>query len=156
MDERDDELNDDLADDFADTEPEDEVDAPFAIPGEAAPPPYSDMEDSDRAAQPLPQIFKRAAPVQRTRRRPPESQAIYQSAPLPAGRGYGCADVITALFLLATVLVISYTILLIANPRSPLNPFPYPTLPPVFVLASPFPTDTPTMTFTPEPFTATP
>ncbi len=75
---------------------------------------------------------------------------------LSSGRGYGCADVITAIFLLLTVLVASVTILLIANPRSPLNPFPAPTFPAVSVLASPLPTETATETFTPEPYTPTP
>jgi hypothetical protein len=46
--------------------------------------------------------------------------------------------------------------LLIANPRSPLNPFPAPTFPFVSVLATPLPTATATETFTPEPYTPTP
>jgi hypothetical protein len=75
---------------------------------------------------------------------------------LSSSRGYGCADVITAIFLLLTVLVASVTILLIANPQSALNPFPAPTFPAVIVLASPLPTETATETFTPEPYTPTP
>lgn len=79
-----------------------------------------------------------------------------QQPQLSSGRGYACADVITAIFLLLTVLVASVTILLIANPRSPLNPFPAPTFPAVSVLASPLPTETATETFTPEPYSPTP
>ncbi len=92
-----------------------------------------------------------APPVGTRRRRPVQSAP----PPPPTGRGYACADVITAIFLLLTILVLSATILLIANPRSPLNPFPPPTFPALLVLASPFPTDTPTQTLTPEPATPT-
>jgi hypothetical protein len=73
----------------------------------------------------------------------------------PRRRGYGCADVITALFLLMTVLVVSGTILLLQNPQSPLNPLPPPTFPPQQVLATLPPTETPTETPTNEPPTPT-
>lgn len=94
-------------------------------------------------------------PITGTRRRPramPPRQRDY--AP-PRRRGYGCADVITAVFLLLTVLVISLTVLLIQNPYSPLNPFPPLTLAPVMVIATPLPTETPSDTPTPEPPTPT-
>ncbi len=94
-----------------------------------------------------------------TRRRRPETyqEDAYQDVqPLsPGGRGYGCADVITAIFLLLMVFVIAFTILLIGNPYSALNPFPPPTPLKFLVLASPLPTNTPTATFTPEPPTPT-
>jgi hypothetical protein len=95
-----------------------------------------------------------------TRRRPPPARSSH-AASQPAlssvpRRGYACADVITALFLLLTVLSASVTILLLANPASPLNPLPVPTFPSVLVIASPWPSDTPTRTFTPEPATRTP
>ncbi len=106
-----------------------------------------DDEYEDEAVAPPP-------PPVGTRRRPVRAPA---APPMPpSGRGYGCADVITAIFLLLTVLSVSITILLIANPRSSLNPLPYPTYPPILVLASPLPTDTPTSTPTPEPATPTP
>jgi hypothetical protein len=91
-----------------------------------------------------------------TRRRRRRTIPPPQQPQLSSGRGYACADVITAIFLLLTVLVASATILLIANPRSPINPFPAPTFPAVSVLASPLPTETATDTFTPEPSTPTP
>lgn len=79
-----------------------------------------------------------------------------EAQPLPPRRrGSGCADMITAIFLLLTVLVISWLILLLANPQSPLNPLPPATMPPLLVLASPEPSGTPTPSFTPEPPTAT-
>src|SRR5258706_3231169 len=100
-----------------------------------------------------------SAPVSTRRRRPddePAESMEYIAPRAPTGRGYGCADVITAIFLLLSVASVSLTILLIANPYSPLNPFPPATLPRPIVLASPRPTDTPTITFTPRPPTATP
>ena len=64
-----------------------------------------------------------------------------ESEPLPR-RGYGCADVITALFILASIFVVSITVLLLSNPRTPFNPFPPPT--PVeriiYVTETPLPT----------------
>ncbi|MEP7287525.1 MAG: hypothetical protein ABI947_17340 [Chloroflexota bacterium] len=76
--------------------------------------------------------------------------------PIAEGRGYACADVITALFLLMTIAVCAVTVLLYANPQSPLNPFPPPTWEAIKVIATDPPTNTPTATFTPLPFTATP
>ncbi len=92
-------------------------------------------------------------PPVRTRRRPPSQQEYPQE---PPDRDYGCADVITALFLLMTVTICAFTALLIAFPRSPLNPFPPPTFPALMVIASPLPTNTATTTFTPLPATETP
>jgi len=118
----------------------------------------ADLDEDDYAADEDEEAYADAQtappPPVGTRRRPVR-QPAYPVTP-PPGRGYGCADVITAIFLLLTVLSVSITILLIANPRSPLNPLPYPTFPPVLVLASPIPTDTPTHTPTPEPPTPTP
>jgi len=64
-------------------------------------------------------------------------------------------DIVTAIFLLLTVAVIAFVALLIANPRSPLNPLPQPTLIAIVVQATDLPTYTPTATFTPGPPTAT-
>jgi hypothetical protein len=65
-------------------------------------------------------------------------------------------DLITAVFLLGTIAVIAFVLLLVANPRSPLNPLPRPTLPPILVQATEPPTLTPSMTYTPLPPTVTP
>ena len=93
-----------------------------------------------------------------TRRRPPQQDYDDEQsdAPLPR-RGYGCADVITALFLLATIFVVSITVLLLSNPHTPFNPLPPPTPVEIFVYVTetPLPTLTPSMTFTPEPPTPT-
>jgi hypothetical protein len=70
--------------------------------------------------------------------------------------GSGCADVITAIFLILTVSVIAITVLLIANPQSPLNPLPPSPLPTIIVLATAAPTNTPTKTDTPLPASPTP
>ncbi len=111
---------------------------------------YEDEEEVEEEALLPPQRpTRRPAPAGTRRRRT-------AAPPPPPSRGYGCADVITAIFLLLTVLVCSGTILLIANPRSPLNPFPNPTNPALMVIASPLPTNTPTQTFTPLPATLTP
>jgi hypothetical protein len=127
--------NPDDYDDYDDAE-EDEYDEEY----EDTPPPPPPPRRTSRA---------RAVPPGSTRRRsaPP---------PPPPSRGYGCADVITAIFLLLTVLVISITVLLIANPKSALNPFPNPTQVSQLVIATDLPTRPPTMTFTPLPATFTP
>ncbi|HVO41405.1 MAG TPA: hypothetical protein VMT34_02225 [Aggregatilineales bacterium] len=76
---------------------------------------------------------------------------------LPArSRGSGCADVITAIFLILTVGVVAYSILLYANPQSVLNPFPPATPQVILVIPTDPPTNTPTKTFTPLPATYTP
>ncbi len=117
--------------------------------------------DEPRSAFDLPDSSMRHP---RTRRRPPVRRArpsppSYEEAPMeyapPVRRGSGCADVITSIFLLLTVAVVAVTILLIANPRSPLNPFPPATYPAVLILATDPPTLTPTETFTPIPPTPT-
>lgn len=91
----------------------------------------------------------------RTRRKaPPSSAPHYTDEPPPSG--YGCADVITAIFILLSVGVVALTILLIANPYAPINPFPPPTPLPLLVLATPEPTLTPSATFTAEPPTLPP
>lgn len=94
-----------------------------------------------------------------TRRRPPQQayeDEAYDDPQMPR-RGYGCADVITALFLLGTIFVVSITVLLLSNPHTPFNPFPPPTAVEliVYITETPLPTLTPSMTFTPEPPTPT-
>ncbi len=117
---------------------------PPAASGEAAP------SDEPLSAYDLP-----PAPVVRTRRKAPQSSAPqYTDEPLTSG--YGCADMITAFFILLSVGVMVLTILLIANPYVPINPFPPPTPLALLVLASPEPTLTPSATFTAEPPTAPP
>ncbi len=64
-------------------------------------------------------------------------------------------DVITVIFLLMTVAVIAFVLLLIVYPHSPLNPLPQPTLVPLIIAPTDLPTFTPTNTFTPGPPTAT-
>jgi hypothetical protein len=76
--------------------------------------------------------------------------------PLPAGRGYGCADLITAIFMLMTIAVCGFTVLLLANPQSPLNPLAPPTFPALMIIATDPPSLTPSMTLSPAPATATP
>src|SRR5258707_3393314 len=103
-----------------------------------------DAEEPPEERQPL---------VVGTRRRAPAPVAY---TPEPSAGGSGCADLITAIFLLMTIGVCAFTSLLIIYPRSPLNPFPAPTFEAVMVLCSPIPTDTPTNTSTPLPATQTP
>lgn len=62
-------------------------------------------------------------------------------------------DVITALFMVLTVAALGFLLLLFADPQTPLNPFPPPTIAPRVIL--PTVTLTPTATDTPLP-TATP
>ena len=68
-------------------------------------------------------------------------------------------DIITAIFLLLTVGIIVYVLLLLTNRQSSLNPFPPPTNAPFLVIATDLPTltpsNTPTATVTP-PATYTP
>ncbi|MBO9309944.1 MAG: hypothetical protein J7551_09185 [Chloroflexi bacterium] len=93
--------------------------------------------------------------VRRTRRKPPPDAAL-QYSDEPPSSGYGCADVVTAFFILLSVGIVSLTILLIAHPHAPINPFPPPTPLALLVLATPEPTLTPSATFTPEPPTLPP
>jgi hypothetical protein len=60
-----------------------------------------------------------------------------------------CLDILTTLFVVATVIVVGGTILLLNNPEASFNPFPKPT--PIQVLSVPSPTITitPTITLTP-------
>jgi len=67
----------------------------------------------------------------------------------------GLWDAITALFLLATVGVIAYVLLLVADPHTRLNPLPPPTVISLLVLATDAPTSTATATSTPLPATYT-
>jgi len=118
--------------------------------------PPASPEESAPADEPLSAYDLPAEPVvRRTRRRLP-SDAALQYADEPSPSGYGCADVITAFFILLSVGVISLTVLLIANPYAPINPFPPPTPLALLVLATPEPTLTPSATFTPEPPTLPP
>jgi hypothetical protein len=118
-------------------------------------PPVS-SEDAAPDDEPLSAYDLPAAPVVRRTRRKPPWDAAPQYADEPSPSGYGCADVITAFFILLSVGVISLTVLLIANPYAPINPFPPPTPLALLVLATPEPTLTPSATFTPEPPTLPP
>jgi hypothetical protein len=123
---------------------------------DAVTPPFSLPEDllDEVPNQPNSADFNRASVrVSGTRRRP---TAQPQQTDIPTERGYGCADIVTAIFLLLTVAVCGFTGLLWSNPQSPLNPFPPPTFPAVMILASPPPTLTPSNTPTPLPPTPTP
>jgi hypothetical protein len=92
---------------------------------------HEDIADDSPVIREPPPIIAESAPSTGTRRRRPQN---YEQTGQPAGRGYGCADVITAVFLLGTILVISVTILLLANPFSALNPFPPPRTPVVILV----------------------
>jgi hypothetical protein len=119
-------------------------------------------EDGDITPDPNGPVsaYDEAAPRSGTRRkRPSQNQAsqppfsgAYEG---PPRRGGGCADFVTAIFLMLTVAVLAFTVLLLANPQSLLNPLRPPTLPNLLVLATDLPTHTPTFTFTPEPPTPT-
>jgi hypothetical protein len=87
-----------------------------------------------------------------TRRRP--TGQYQQSA--PSGRGYGCLDLITAIFVLLTITSCAFTVLLLSNPQSALNPLRPPTLPVLMIIATDPPSLTPSLTFTPAPATPTP
>lgn len=96
----------------------------------------------------------------------PKAAPEPKAAPAPRRRGGGIANVLTALFLLATVGVIAYTAFIAFNPYSPLNPLPPFTPVPIIVTATPLPptitpipptsTPEPTATWTPLPSVATP
>lgn len=62
-------------------------------------------------------------------------------------------DIVTAIFVLLTIGMIAYVLLLLANRQSPLNPFRPPTMAPYLVIATDLPTATasrtPTATATP-------
>lgn len=118
----------------------------------------TDYENDDFAEDYAPEE-EVPSPAIGTRRRPPQQEYEDEQAydTLPPRRGYGCADVITALFLLATIFVVSITVLLISNPHTPFNPLPPPTAVEliVYITETPLPTLTPSMTYTPEPPTPT-
>src|SRR5271165_1839011 len=65
-------------------------------------------------------------------------------------------DIVTAIFLLLAVVVIVFTVLLIADPGLPLNPLAPSTFQPRLVLATDLPTLTPSITPTRLPATYTP
>jgi hypothetical protein len=118
------------------------------------------VKEQDSYRQPERDYYSEApvsAPVQTRRKRPPryEDDEPVPQQQLPRS-GSGCADLITAIFLLMTIGVCAYTSLLLANPASPLNPLPPPPTIFIKVLATPLPTLTPTETFTPLPATNTP
>lgn len=131
-------------------EPE-RVEAEYEEPEDEATDEYDESDEDVEEEEAMP-----PAPPVRTRRRRPGGQQPTVITVAPSGRGYACADVITAIFLLLTILVVSATILLLANPRSALNPLQPPTYPAILVLATELPTNTPTQTFTPQPNTPTP
>lgn len=58
-------------------------------------------------------------------------------------------DLITVVFVVLTVGLIGLIVLILNDPNTPLNPFPPPTIPPVVILPSLTPSDTPTPTLTP-------
>ncbi len=115
-------------------------------------------EDSAPHDEPISAYDLPAEPVaaRRTRRKPPQGSPPQYADEPPMPGGYGCADVVTAFFLLLSIGVVALTVLLIANPYAPLNPFPPPTPLAILVLATPEPTLTPSLTFTAEPPTVPP
>lgn len=91
------------------------------------------------------------------------NSALDRHTPTPPAHksgGLNCLDVMTVLFLLASVVIISATVLIINDPEAPFNPFPKATLPKLveFPTAGPTstPSSTPTMTVTPLPPTPFP
>src|SRR5439155_11680574 len=97
--------------------------APIALPASASPPDPAADEVPPDADQPEASGDVPLVPPVGTRRRRPisaDSLSVSSSAAMaapPTGRGYACADVITAIFLLLSVLSVSVTILLLANPH---------------------------------------
>jgi hypothetical protein len=77
---------------------------------------------------------------------PPSQQAAPPSHP---GGGSSIFDIITVIFFIASVGVISATVLIINDPEAAFNPFPKPTQPEVLSFPTPTPTFTPGATFTP-------
>ena len=95
-----------------------------------------------------------------TRRQPADSD-IQDSPPSgQSGGGGRFFDVMTAIFVIASVILLSGTILIVNNPRVSFNPFPLADLPTYFQSPTPIPTFTPsitpTLTVTPFPPTTTP
>lgn len=76
---------------------------------------------------------------------PPQLQEPPASSPSPrrSGGGEWLIDLITVIFLIASVILLSGTVLIISNPDVSFNPFPLAALP------TQFQTPTPTITFTP-------
>lgn len=112
------------------------------FPPEDDPPPAAAQGDASASA-PSAQRFPPAAPAAYAR--------PSLARPTPRRRSARTANLVTAFFLLATVGVIVYTGLLVADPYTPLNPLPPFTPVPIIVTATPLPP-----TITPIPPTATP
>jgi hypothetical protein len=95
-----------------------------------------------------------------TRRQPPESEIQDSPSSRQSGGGGRFFDIMTAIFVVATVVLISGTILILNNPRVSFNPLPLADLPTRFQSPTPEPTFTPSitpsLTVTPFPPTATP
>lgn len=131
------------------------------LPPDRQPPPTDDPETETPEVQdnglPVPEppvtVLPSNPEVTYTRRVRPRLQA--DAAQYVPQTRTGCADLITAFFVLASIGALAFTILLIANPYSALNPFPPGSTLVVYVIASPMPTATPTQTFTSLPPTPT-
>lgn len=80
-----------------------------------------------------------------SRRLPPRE---HYRRPSPR-RGTACFDIATAVFVIASVLIIGATVILLNNPSAPFNPLPVATVPEIAQLPSPTITLTPTFTLTP-------
>jgi hypothetical protein len=95
------------------------------------------MDASERAPKP-------AAPAPRRQPTP---------APAPKRKGFEWRNVVTALFLLATLGLVAYFIFIWQNPYSPFNPLSPPIPAPIVVSETPLPspTFTPSATLTPRP-----
>src|SRR5690242_2485813 len=106
----------------------DSVNPPFALSEEDE----ADSTIGFMETPPQPPPAPRPPLVVGTRRRAPAPAAY---VPAPATGGTGCADLITAIFLLMTIGVCAFTMLLVIYPRSPLNPFPAPPFATLLVIA---------------------
>lgn len=120
---------------------------PLFPPEDDLPPAAAQDDASDSAAD-------AAEDTSSAERFPPAAPAAYASPPparpAPRRRSSRTANLVTAFFLLATVGVIVYVGLLVADPYTPLNPLPPFTPVPIIVTATPLPP-----TVTPIPPTAT-
>ncbi len=95
-----------------------------------------------------------------TRRQPPETDIQTSPSPQQSGGGGRFFDILTAIFVIASVILLSGTILIVNNPRVSFNPFPLADLPTRYISPTPqpsfTPSITPSLTVTPFPPTATP